>query len=200
MARPRGVSDDDLLQAASDVLMARGPAAFTLERSATRAGVSAATLIKRFGSRRELLLALDRRWVASIPAGVAAAAVGRTAVDRLRAAVLWGREDLDTPEHTANSLAALALDLTDPALTELLGEGWRAIEAALVPLVQAAIDAGELAADVPAHRLARVLRATCEGSCLAWLTAPEGTLADRLAEDVDVLLRGWRTAGTIAQR
>lgn len=193
MARPRGVSDDDLLQAAVEVLMTQGPAAFTLERSAAQAGVSAATLIKRFGSRRELLLAVDRRWVAAIPAGMATAATGPTAIARLRAAALWDREDLDTPEHTANSLAALALDLTDPALTELLGAGWRAIEVALVPLVRAAIDAGELASGFPADRLARVLRATCEGSCLAWLTAPDGSLADRLGEDVDLLLDSWRT-------
>jgi AcrR family transcriptional regulator len=65
MARPRGIADEQLLAAAQELLYEVGPAAFTLEKSASRAGVSAATLIKRFGSKRQFLLALNRRWVAS---------------------------------------------------------------------------------------------------------------------------------------
>jgi AcrR family transcriptional regulator len=64
MARPHGIADEQLLAAAQELLYEVGPAAFTLEKSASRAGVSAATLIKRFGSKRQLLLALNRRWVA----------------------------------------------------------------------------------------------------------------------------------------
>jgi AcrR family transcriptional regulator len=77
MARPRGIADEELLAAAEDLLYAVGPAGFTLEKVAARAGVSAATLIKRFGSKRQLLLALNRRWVASIGPGLAAATEGR---------------------------------------------------------------------------------------------------------------------------
>jgi AcrR family transcriptional regulator len=69
MARPRGIADEQLLAAAQELLYEVGPAAFTLEKSASRAGVSAATLIKRFGSKRQLPLALNRRWVASIGPG-----------------------------------------------------------------------------------------------------------------------------------
>ena len=87
MARPRGIADEQLLAAAQELLYEVGPVAFTLEKAASRAGVSAATLIKRFGSKRQLLLALNRRWVASIGPGVAAATAGQnTALGRLRAA------------------------------------------------------------------------------------------------------------------
>jgi AcrR family transcriptional regulator len=90
MARPRGIADEELLAAAQALLYEVGPAAFTLEKAAARAGVSAATLIKRFGSKRQLLLALNRRWVASIGPGLAAATEGQpTALGRLRAAALW---------------------------------------------------------------------------------------------------------------
>jgi hypothetical protein len=43
MARPRGIADEQLLAAARELLYGVGPAAFTLEKSASRAGVSATT-------------------------------------------------------------------------------------------------------------------------------------------------------------
>ena len=44
MARPRGIPDEQLLAAAQGLLYEVGPAAFTLDKAASRAGVSAATL------------------------------------------------------------------------------------------------------------------------------------------------------------
>ena len=66
MARPRLIDDERLLAAAREVLYEVGPGTFTLQRAAERAEVSAATFIKRFGSKQELFLALNRRWVDSL--------------------------------------------------------------------------------------------------------------------------------------
>jgi AcrR family transcriptional regulator len=192
MARPRVIADSDLLAAAQDLLFEVGPAAFTLEKSAARAGVSAATLIKRFGSKRELLLALNRRWVDSIGPGLAAAAEGHgTALGRLRAAALWGFEDLDSPANTASQLAALALDLQDENMRELLAEGWQLIQDQLARLARDAILAGELPGDPPAGQVARILLAAGQGTCLAWSVAPRGSLVARVGEDLDAILMSW---------
>ncbi|MGH3158766.1 MAG: helix-turn-helix domain-containing protein, partial [Streptosporangiaceae bacterium] len=56
MARPVGTPDDVLLDAAGRVLMTQGPSGFTLAKAATSAGVSAATFVKRFGSKEQLFL------------------------------------------------------------------------------------------------------------------------------------------------
>jgi AcrR family transcriptional regulator len=192
MARPRGIPDEELLAAAQSLLFEVGPAGFTLEKSAARAGVSAATLIKRFGSKRQLLLALNRRWVASIePAMSAAAEGGDTSVRRLRNGTLWGYADLDSPANAATQLATLALDLQDDPMRELLAEGWRMIADQLTRLAQEAIDAGELSGRPPAAQVARILLATAEGTCLAWSLAPSGSLVARLEADIDAILASW---------
>jgi AcrR family transcriptional regulator len=51
VARLRVLNEDHLLDAASQVLVEVGPAAFTLARAAERAGASAGIYVKRFGSK-----------------------------------------------------------------------------------------------------------------------------------------------------
>jgi AcrR family transcriptional regulator len=189
MARPRGITDAELLADAQDLLYTVGPAAFTLEKSGARSGVSAATLIKRFGSKRQLLLALNRRWVESIEPGIAAATAGQpTALGRLRAAALWGFADLDSAANATGQLAALALDLQDDSFRELLAAGWQLMHDHLTRLAAEAIAAGELPGGLPAEQVARIVRGAGEGICLAWSVAPSGSLMDRLEADVDAIL------------
>ena len=196
MARPRGISDEDLLAAAQELLYEVGPAAFTLEKAAARAGVSAATLIKRFGSKRQLLLALNRRWVASIGPGIAAATEReQTALGRLRAAALWGYEDLDSAAHATTQLTALALDFQDEHMRALLVEGWRTIEDHLTRLAQEAIEAGALSGRLCAAQVARILRAAGDGTSVGWSVAPRGSLMERLEADIDAILTSWSANG-----
>ncbi len=189
MARPRVIDDERLLAAAQEVLFEVGPAVFTLQRAAERAGVSAATLIKRFGSKQQLFVELDRRWVNSIGPGLAAAEAGRRSpLDRLRAAVLWGFDDLDSPANTANELATLALDLQDDTMRELLADGWLIIEDHLTALAADAIAAGELGAAMAPGQIARILLATAEGTRLTWCVRPDGSLVERAEADLEVVL------------
>jgi AcrR family transcriptional regulator len=189
MARPRVIDDERLLAAAQQVLFEVGPATFTLQRAADRAQVSAATLIKRFGSKQELFRALDRRWVASIEPGLTAAAAGAgTPLDRLRAAALWGFDDLDSPANTANELATLALDLQDDEMRELLAQGWRIMADQLTALAADAIAAGELDGRYSAEQVARILLATAEGTRITWCVRPVGSLVARAEADLTTLL------------
>jgi AcrR family transcriptional regulator len=189
VARPRVIDDERLLAAAHELLFDVGPAAFTLQRVAERSGVSAATLIKRFGSKQQLFLALSRRWVASITPSLEAAEAGcDTPLARLRAAALWGFDDLDSPSNTANQLATFALDLQDDAMRELLAEGWLIAEEHLTRLAADAIAAGELQAGRPAEQVARILLATCEGTRITWCVRPVGSLVARAQADIDAIL------------
>jgi len=194
MARPRVADDEQLLAAAQQLLYEVGPAEFTLARAAARGGVSAATLIKRFGSKRELFLALNRRWVDSIAPGLAAATAGHhTPMARLRAAATWGFDDLDSPPDTANQLAALALDLQDARMQELLAEGWRIVTDRLTELAREAIDAGELPGSLPAEQVARILFAAAEGIRLTWCVRPSGSLVTQAGADLGAILTALST-------
>jgi AcrR family transcriptional regulator len=194
VARPRVADDEQLLAAAQRLLYEVGPVEFTLARAAALGGVSAATLIKRFGSKRELFLALNRRWVDSIGPGLAAATAGhRTPLARLRAAATFGFDDLDSPPDTANQLAALALDLRDARMRELLAEGWRIVTDRLTELAREAIEAGELTADLPAEQVARILFAAAEGTRLTWCVRPSGSLVARADADLGAILAALST-------
>jgi AcrR family transcriptional regulator len=189
MARPRVIDDERLLAAAQELQFEVGPSAFTLQRVAERAGVSAATLIKRFGSKQRLFLALNQRWVDSITPGLEAAeAACGSPLDKLRAAALWGFNDLDSPANTANQLASLALDLQDDAMRALLAEGWLIIEDHLTRLAADAIEAGQLSPHRPAEQVARILLAVGEGTSITWCVRPVGSLVERAQADIDAVL------------
>ncbi|HEY3902453.1 MAG TPA: TetR/AcrR family transcriptional regulator [Streptosporangiaceae bacterium] len=194
MARPRVIDDERLLAAAHVVLYEVGPRTFTLQRAAERAEVSAATFIKRFGSKQELFLALNRRWVDSLLPTFAAAEAGcQTPLERLRAAALCGFDDLDSPGNTANELARLALDLQDEQMGELLAQGWLIVEEHLRELAAEAIAAGEFGPGYAAEQIARILLATCEGTRLTWCVRPVGSLVSRAEADVDAVLTALAT-------
>src|SRR6476620_6910836 len=99
MSRPRALNGDRLLDAAAQELAEVGPAAFTLASAADRAGASAATYIKRFGSRHCVFIALNRRWADSVSAGIDSAVATRQDIDRVREAVLWGVPEMDVAAH-----------------------------------------------------------------------------------------------------
>jgi len=73
MTRPRTVSDQAILSAARDCAIERGPAV-SLDVIAGRVGVTSPALLKRFGSRQELMIAALRpsdppAWVQDLAAG-----------------------------------------------------------------------------------------------------------------------------------
>jgi AcrR family transcriptional regulator len=194
VSRPIETDDDSLLDAADRVLMTEGPSAFTLVKAADAAGVSAATLIKRFGSKDRLFLRLSQRWVASLdPLLDEAAAAHSSPLARLRAVALHNYHDLDHAETAANQLAALAIDLQNDEMRGWLHVGWEHVRRHLTCHATAAISAGELAGCPPPPQLARIILSSMEGGCLTWSVHPEGSLIIRLAADLDALLEGWTT-------
>jgi AcrR family transcriptional regulator len=196
VARPIETADDDLLDAADAVLMANGPAAFTLARAADAAGVSAATLVKRFGSKERLFVRLSQRWVASLDDSLRARAEPcATPLARLHAVALHSYHDLDHPATAHNQIAALATDLQSDELRGWLHVGWEHVRSHLRLHAADAIAAGELIGAPPADQLARIIAGTMEGGCIAWSVHPEGSLIERLQNDLTALLSGWTAGG-----
>jgi len=67
VARPRKASDEEIFQAAFGVMQRRGPTEWTLADVASEVGLTAGALVQRFGSKRELLLALTRLYADGVP-------------------------------------------------------------------------------------------------------------------------------------
>ena len=172
--------------------MTRGPSGFTLAKAAEQAGVSAATLVKRFGSKERLFLRLSERWAGSLDAALGdAAAAYDSPLARLRAVALHNYHDLDHPTTAAMQLAALAVDLQHGEMRNLLHQGWGHVRRHLARHAADAASANELVGAPPPEQLARIVFTAMEGGCLSWSVHPHGSLVARLGDDLDALLGAW---------
>ncbi|MDN5853879.1 MAG: TetR/AcrR family transcriptional regulator [Actinomycetia bacterium] len=192
MARPTETDDEHLLAAADRILLKDGPAGFTLAKVAAEAGVSAATYVKRFGSKDALYLRLSQRWAGSIDEHLVLAATPHDSpLARFRAVALHSYYDLDHPETAPKQLAALAIDLQRDDMRDLLHAGWSRVRTHLAAHAADAIGAGELVDAPEPEQLARIVMGAMEGGGLAWSVHPQGSLVARLADDLEALLSGW---------
>jgi AcrR family transcriptional regulator len=186
--RPKATSDADLLAATYRVVSRLGPN-LTLGDVAKEAGVSPATLVQRFGSKRGLLLA----FAASGPEGLA------SEFDRIRAAhrsaigAVYGVADCMaamavSPQTMSNSLAFLQMDLVDPDFHKHALAHSKAMHAEIKRLLDDAMTEGALQRCDTA-RLARAVQGLIGGSLVQWAIDRDGKAADRLREDLDCLLK-----------
>jgi AcrR family transcriptional regulator len=185
--RPRTTSDEDLLNATYRVVMRLGPH-LTLTDVAKEAGVSAATLVQRFGSKRGLLLKF--------------AALAATGTDEEFAAIRQAHPDpLDaigevvrcyarmapTPAAVSNGLAFLQVDLSDPEFHRFALAQARARLLELKKLLDEAVKAGRLAR-CDTTRLAFALDAVIRGAMVAWAVLRKGTAEQAMIEAAETLL------------
>jgi AcrR family transcriptional regulator len=185
--RPRATSDEAILAATYRIVSQRGPN-LTLADVAKEAGVSPATLVQRFGSKRGLLLAF---------ASTGAVGMGeeferirkkhRSAVAAVYALAECMAGMAVTPETLSNSLAFLQMDLVDPEFhTHALAHS-RATHVEMTRLLDDAVAAGELK-PCDTRRLAHAVQALMSGSLLQWAIERDGPAAARMREDLEVLL------------
>src|SRR3984893_16067712 len=190
--RPRKVTDQQLFAAAHAVMSKVGPRELTLAALAKEAGVTAAVLVQRFGSKRSLLLALFEE-VANGASGFMAALAKQHASPL--AALLAYADCMAgmaaSPAAVARNLAYLQIDLTDPDFRRHLVKQARATRAGLRRLVEAASAARELAQNVKPAQLARTIEAVLSGSMLTWAFYREGTAAHWMRADLEAVLKPY---------
>jgi AcrR family transcriptional regulator len=191
MPRPRTISDEAILDAVLGLAHRVGPARVTFAAAAAEAGLSAATLVQRFGTKRELLLAADKRgvdlWVGALDRSTAASPLARV-VEGLVLAV----DPVATPELLANSVAMLQLDLADPDFHAETLRGARAVRAGIKRDLSAALAAGELRSGTDVATLAKVVETTYHGAMIGWAIHRESTLANWMREQVEAVLAPHR--------
>jgi len=192
--RPRKVSDEEVFAAAQRAMSRLGPADLTLSAIAAEAGVTAGALVQRFGSKRELQVALSAAAAGSTRGFIdALQKQHRSPLAALRAysACLAGLAS--SPAALSRNLAYLQIDLTDPDLRKHLLTQARATRAGLRRLIAAAIEAGEVSRKADPARLARVVDTTLGGSMMSWACYREGTAARWMRKDLDAVLAPYVT-------
>ncbi len=170
-----------------------GPAKLTLADVAAEAGVSAAALVQRFGSKRALLLAT----AADAAGGSSYIFGGLRTRHRSPLAALVGLADCmelmgTTPAAVGNNFVFLHIDLDDPEFHRHALAGSRGMHAGIRTLVAAAVEAGELRR-CDSARLASAIQAVLNGSLLTWAVHREGRVADWVRRDLRTVLLAYRT-------
>jgi AcrR family transcriptional regulator len=192
LGRRRKVTDDEVFEAAQRAMSRRGPHELTLADIAGEAGVTPGLLVQRFGSKRQLLLALSERFAGSAGAVFASLrAAHRQPLATLRAYAACMAGLAPTPEALLRNLAYLQLDLADEGMRGHLVENARGTRREIEALLEEAIAAGEFRRDVDVRTLARTIEVVVSGSLMAWATYREGRAADWIGRDLEAVLGPW---------
>jgi AcrR family transcriptional regulator len=190
--RPRQTSDAQILAAAARVMQRRSPVDLTLADVAKEAGVVPATIIQRFGTKRELLLANCKAWTAEVAGQFAAArAKYGSPLKTLLELLVELSGFAATPESMANFLAYLQIDLSDPEFRAVLLQQFVTTRAETKKLLDEAIAARELKpCDTAA--LARLVQQVNGGAMLDWAVYRKGPLAAWIRRSLETLLAPYR--------
>jgi AcrR family transcriptional regulator len=202
--RPRTVEDSAILEAAVGVLGRIGPERMTLADVGEAAGLSAATLVQRFGSKRDLMLSvfkfttdgLDQRFETAMSSS-------DSPLEAIFAAAM-DRAPTGAPDEIANMLSFYLSDFGDPDFRSLAIENSKRAVAGFQRLLDEAVAEGELAESyVDTTQLAETIYSLVMGTLVTWTVSGEGTYRAKIRNELDVLLRpfrrGPRKAGSIAQ-
>jgi AcrR family transcriptional regulator len=155
---------------------------------AREVGLSPATLIQRFASRRGLLLAVARRAAGDAGSSLRDAARRHRSPSRALVAGLIGMSSsVSSPEAMANQLAFLQIDLSDPDFHELALTHAAAVRTEIATMLDAAVAAGELA-DQDTSRLAGAVQTTYNGALITWAIYRKGRLDTWLRRELETLL------------
>ena len=173
--RPKKVADDAVFAAAARAMTRLAPGELTLAAIAAEAGVTAAALSQRFGSKRQLLVAVAEH--AAAIAGAAVRALGsrhRSPLAAVRAYAASAAHLGASPAALARHIAYLESDLSDPALRAALVAQTRATRGVVTELLAEAVARGELHADTDVPRLARTLELVLTGGVLSVALEADG--------------------------
>jgi AcrR family transcriptional regulator len=190
--RPRTVEDAEIFAATARAVGRLGPMRLTLADVAREAGLTAAALVHRFGSRRGLLLAFVQQGPSMVDdCFVAVRATHASPLAALIGAATDMAKHVRSPEELVNSLAFLQIDLSDPDFRKPALAHSKQVLAGYEALIRDAIDAGELLA-CNAPRLARAIQAVTGGSLINWAVHRDGRVAAFVRRDLETLLRPLR--------
>jgi AcrR family transcriptional regulator len=169
MPRPKTLPDDEVLAVAQRLIRAHGPGALTFASVAQACGLSASTLVQRFGSKAGLVQrALLHAWDGlDAKTAALAAAAPKSPEGAIELLVALSR-DYGGIEAYAEGLLVLREDLRDPAL-RARGAAWK------VALSSALEDCFAAMPQAP-RGIGLLMAAQWQGALLWWSFDPQGAV------------------------
>lgn len=177
MPRTRSISDQQVLDATIAFVGRHGVAKLTFASLSTSVGLSAATLVQRFGTKKQLLIAVTKHCLQSMVPLIDAAQRAHTSpLQAIYAAFGTMAGAVTSVEEFANGQVFFYLALTDTETNALLQQSMAESRNAIQRLLDESIQAKEL---VPCDTamLALTLQSVYEGAITTWLVYQQGDIA-----------------------
>jgi AcrR family transcriptional regulator len=192
--------DSAILHAAAKIVSQTGPDNFTLADVGKEVGLSAATLVQRFGSKRLLMLAMLQQMTSMVNGRFAAnLAEGSTPLESLYSAAMDRADPTHGPENLANALAFLFMQLGDPDFQAIAAASAKHAVDAYRTMLDNAIEVGELLpVGIDTQELAETIHSMTLGSLMMWVVNHDTGPKPRTRRDLDTLLRPYRRANKTA--
>jgi AcrR family transcriptional regulator len=192
MPRSKNLSDEAVLAGVLRLVQRIGPEGFTLAAAGAEVGLSASTLVQRFGSKRALLLAADRWGVERWVGGMDETPSGGPALDRLIAGLVHAVDSETTAEEMANSVSLLQIALADSEFHESTRDGAVRLRAKIVERLREATANEELRPGIDIDALAELVEITYHGAMISWAIHRDGPLVTSLRGRFAQLLQPYR--------
>jgi AcrR family transcriptional regulator len=193
MARVKTTTDREIVEAAARVIARVGTSSLRLSDVAAEVGLAPATLLQRFKTKQDLLLAVTALRTEEIAADFAERrAVCSSPLEALLSFDPKKRSMINSRQQIANSLACMQLSLTDAGFRHQMDLLAQTLRRELTLLIEDAVEAGELHNCQP-EPLARAMMAVFHGSLTWWAVSQEGSAESHIQRDIDTLIGPYRT-------
>jgi AcrR family transcriptional regulator len=191
VSRPRTVDDDAILSAVSSIIERHGPAAVTFARVADEVGLSSATLVQRFGTKRKLLLATTIRGWNTLLKVLTRPRTNTSPLETLITGLTELTATVSTREAIANGIAFLHIDLSDEEFHRHTMAGAGQMRKRIEQLLSEAVEAGELG-PTDTQRLAAAVQATYNGALITWAMLGDGSVQEWVRSQIEFLLHSFK--------
>lgn len=197
VGRPRTLQDEAIFQAVYKVLAQRGTSGLTLATVAAELECSAPALVKRFGSRRKLILAFAQWSAQQARADLERARrADASSLAELQAWLLHptapGMDQPTGSSGLANGLQLYVTEAADPEFRAIWKRWIEAYETGIVRILDEAVAGEELVAQCDTVALGRTLHLAMAGAGTLWIGDPERETQERSREAFEVIIGPWR--------
>lgn len=193
MARPKKISDEDLVAAAYELLMDQGPSNLTFERLGEKVGLVPAALVRRFANKHRLLQEIDRYALARSTA-LREATVGDhdSPIDAILAGFVAELAFATSIERFIHGTEFLLMDFADKDLYTNYQVSFRRRHDEVASLLEKAQQQGEISKDIDPDEFARLLQMIMHGAGHVWAMSQEGPIEDYINHFVKLALDPYR--------
>lgn len=160
----------------------------TLAQVGEEVGLSAATVMQRFGSKRDLMLRTAHVWGKSAGSDFDR---GGHAGDDLVDGMTEIAGLMSTPEEVANVTASMHIDLADPEFRVIIQAEMQRQRQFVQMALDRGIDRGEIK-PCDTEAVARQLQVVGLGAFQSWSIEPTGELSEWVHECLTASLQPWR--------